>query len=338
MQAVTYTQYGPPDVLRLEEVPKPTPGKNDVLIRVHAAEATKSDCELRSFRFPVKWFWLPLRIGFGVLKPRRRILGGYFAGAVEAVGKNVSRFRKGDPVFGCAGLRLGAYGEYMRLPADVTIVPKPRNMSFEEAAAVPLGGLNALHFLRKANIRKGEKVLINGAGGSIGTFGVQIAKAMGAEVTAVDSGIKEEMLRRIGADHFFDYTRENVVRIGRTWDVILNLVVKSAYSEFIKALNPGGRYLLSNPRVADMFKGVVTSRFTDKKVFFALAGETETELSTLKEMIEKGRLQAVIDKAYPMSRAAEAHQRVETEQRLGIVVISMGNTGHKFLDSHRELT
>jgi NADPH:quinone reductase-like Zn-dependent oxidoreductase len=327
MKAIVYQQYGPPDVLQLEEVEAPAPGDNDILIRVYATEVTKSDCELRSFRFPVKWFWLPLRIGFGILRPRKRILGGYFAGVVEMAGKNVTRFRKGEPVFGCAGLRLGAYGEQMRLPADFTIVPKPGNISFEEAAAVPLGGLNALHFLSRANIRKGEKVLINGAGGSIGTFGVQIAKAMGAEVTAVDSGNKEEMLRRIGANHFFDYTRVDITRIGRSWDVIFNMVARSAYSKFIKILNPGGRYLISNPRLSDMLKAVFTSRFTDKKAIFALAGETVTELLTLKDMVEKGTLKAVIDKIYPMSQAVEAHHRVETEQRLGIVVISIGRPG-----------
>lgn len=326
MKAIVYKKYGPPDVLQLEEVKNPQPGDNDVLIKVHAAEASKSDCELRSFHFPVKWFWLPLRIGLGTLKPRRRILGGYFSGEVASVGRGVTRFRKGDSVFGCAGLRLGAYGEYVSLPAGHTIVPKPRNMTFEAAAAVPLGGLNALHFLRKATIQKGEKVLINGAGGSIGTFGVQIAKAMGGEVTAVDSGIKEKMLRRIGADHFLDYTREDVTRSGLTFDVIFNIVAGSSFIKFVKMLNPRGRYLMSNPRLSDMARAVLTSRFTDKKAFFALAGETEAELIDLKEMVEEGKLSAVIDRVYPMSQAAEAHRRVETEQRLGIVVISMDDS------------
>ena len=185
-----------------------------LLVKIHAAEATKADCELRSFKFAVKWFWLPLRIAMGIIRPRNQVLGGYFAGEIESVGKDVSRFMKGDQVFGSAGLRMGAYGEYVCLPASYTIVSKPHNLTFEEAAAVPLGGLNALHFLRKANLRNGEKVLVNGAGGSIGTFAIQIAKAMGAEVTAVDSTIKEEMLRRIGADHFFDYSKEDFTKSG----------------------------------------------------------------------------------------------------------------------------
>ncbi|MGB0387020.1 MAG: NAD(P)-dependent alcohol dehydrogenase, partial [Ardenticatenaceae bacterium] len=170
MKAIVYTKYGAPTVLHIKEVEKPRPKDDEVLIKVHAAEATKSDCELRSFNFPVKWFLLPLRIAMGITKPRNQILGGYFAGEIESVGNSVSKFKKGQQVFGSTGLGMGAYGEYMCLSANATLAPKPENMTFEEAAAVPLGGLNALHFMRKANIRQGEKVLINGAGGSIGTF------------------------------------------------------------------------------------------------------------------------------------------------------------------------
>jgi NADPH:quinone reductase-like Zn-dependent oxidoreductase len=212
----------------------------------------------------------------------------------------------------------------MCLPDNYTIVPKPHNLSFEEAAAVPFGGLNALHFMRRANIRNGEKVLINGAGGSIGIYAVQIAKAMGAEVTTVDSSIKEEALRRMGADHFFDYTRENFAKSGQTYDVIFNMVARSSFCECIKALNPGGRYLMGNPRLSDMLRSVLASRFTDKAALFAFAGEKEEELLALKQMIEEGKIRSCVDKIYPMAQAAEAHRRVETEQRLGPVVISMG--------------
>jgi len=203
-------------------------------------------------------------------------------------------------------------------------VQKPYNVSFEEAAAVPLGGLNALHFLRKTNIQKGEEVLVNGAGGSIGTFGVQIAKAMGAEVSAVDSTIKEEMLRRIGADHFFDYTKEDFTKNRKTYDVIFDMVAKSSYSECVKALNPKGRYLMANPRMSDMLRSVLTSTFTDKTAIFVFAGEKEEELVALKEMIEEGKIKSTVDIIYPFEQAAEAHRRVETEQRLGPVVLSVG--------------
>jgi NADPH:quinone reductase-like Zn-dependent oxidoreductase len=323
MKAVVYTKYGPPDVLQVKEVEKPTPRDNEVLIKVHAVEVTKADCEMRSFNFQVKWFWLPLRVALGLKRPKKQVLGGYFAGEVESVGKDVSKFKKGDQVFGATKLRLGAYGEYVCLLANYTIVPKPHNVSFEEAAAVPLGGLNALHFLRKANIQNGEKVLVNGAGGSIGTFGVQIAKSMGAEVTAVDSPIKEEMLRRIGADHFFDYTKEDFTKSGQTYDVILSMVAKSSYSECVKVLNPKGRYLMANPRMSDMLRSVLTSKLTDKTSIFVFAGEKEEELLALKEMIEERKIKSIIDKIYPLEQASEAHLRVETEQRLGTVVISM---------------
>jgi NADPH:quinone reductase-like Zn-dependent oxidoreductase len=313
MKAIAYTRYGPPDVLQLREVDKPVPRDDEVLIRVHAAEATKSDVEMRRSKFAVKWFWLPLRIAMGITKPRKQILGGYFAGEVESVGKDVTKFKTGDQVFGSAGLRLGAYGEYVCLPASYTIVPKPSNVSFEEAAAVPMGGLNALHFMRKADIRSGEKVLINGAGGSIGTYAVQIAKAMGAEVTAVDSSIKEEMLRRIGADHFVDYAKENLAGSGRTYDVIFSMVAGTSYSGCVKALNPGGRYLMGNPRLSDMLLSVLTSRFTGKAATFAFAGEKEEELFALKRMIEEGKIKPLVDRSYPMEQAAAAHRRVETD-------------------------
>jgi NADPH:quinone reductase-like Zn-dependent oxidoreductase len=326
MKAVVYTKYGSPDVLQLKEVDKPIHRNDEVLIKVYAAEATKTDCELRSFNFQVKWFWLPLRIAMGIIKPKKQILGGYFAGEVESVGKDVSKFKKGDQIFGTTKLRLGAYGEYVCLPASYTLVPKPHNVSFEEAAAVPLGGLNALHFLRKANIRKGEKVLINGAGGSIGSFGVQIAKAMGAEVTAVDSTIKEDMLSRIGADHFFDYTKEDFTKSGQTYDVIFDMVAKSSYSECVRTLNTKGRYLMANPRISDMLWSVLTSKFTDKAAIFVFAEEKEEELLALKEMIEGGKIKSIIDKIYSLEQTAEAHRRVETEQRLGPVVISVGKS------------
>lgn len=324
MKAIVYIKYGGPEVLQISEIEKPEPEDDEVLIRIRAAEATKADCELRSFNFAVKWFWLPLRVAMGVTKPKKQVLGGYFAGEVESVGKDVLKFKKGDQVFGTTRLLFGAYGEYVCLPAHYTIVTKPHNMSFEQAAAVPLGGLNALHFMEKAKIRNGEKVLINGAGGSIGTFAVQIAKAMGAEVTAVDSTIKEVMLLRIGADHFFDYTKEDFTKSGQTYDVIFNMVARSSYSKCVNSLNPKGRYLLGNPRLSDMLRSFLTSKFTDKTATFAFAGEKEEELIEIRDMIEAGKIKSIVDKIYSHEQATEAHRRVETEQRLGIVVISMG--------------
>lgn len=333
LKAITYSKYGPPDVLQLKEVEKPVPKDDEVLIRVRAVEATKSDCEMRSFKFAVKWFWLPLRIAFGVRKPRRQILGGYFSGEVEMLGKDVTEFSTGDQVFGAAGLKLGAYGEYVALPASYTIVAKPSNMSFADAAAVPLGGLNALHFMRLARIQARDKVLINGAGGSIGAHGVQIAKSMGAEVTAVDSTIKEDLLRRMGADHFIDYTKENFATMGRTYDVIFDMVAGSPYAASIRALNPNGRYLTANPRLSVMLRSVFTSRFSEKTAKFAFAQEAREELLALRQMIEDGKIGSIVDIVYPMEQAADAHNRVETEQRLGAVVIAIDD---RVDDSHAD--
>ena len=325
MKAITYSNYGPPEVLQIKDVDKPVPKDDEVLIRVRAAEATKADCEMRGFRFSVKWFWLPLRIAVGVRKPRRQILGSYFSGVVESIGKDVTQFSRGDEVFGTAGLRGGAYGEYVALPASYTIVAKPGNMSFAEAAAVPLGGLNALHFMRLANIQAGDKVLINGAGGSIGAHAVQIAKSMGAQVTGVDSTIKEDLVKRLGADHFIDYTKEDFAATGRTYDVIFDMVPGSSYAACINALNPGGCYLSGNPRLGVMLRSVFTTRFSAKTARVAFARETREELHTLKEMIEDGKVISIVDTVYPMDQAAAAHRRVETEQRLGAVVFAIGS-------------
>ena len=325
MKAITYSRYGPPDVLQLKDVQKPIPEDNEVLIKVHAAEATKADCEMRSFNYAVKWFWLPMRIAFGVRKPRRQILGGYFSGEIVSTGRGVIHFSVGDQIFGATQFRLGAYGEYVALPESFTIVAKPSNMSYAEAAAVPLGGLNALHFMRRADIRAGEKVLINGAGGSIGAHAVQIAKSMDAEVIAVDSHIKKDFLLSIGADYFIDYKKEDFTSNGRRYDVIFDMVPRSSYSRCIKALNPNGRYLSGNPRISVMLRSVITTRFTDKTASFAFARETKEELLTLKLMIEEGKIQSIVDRVYSMQQAKEAHHRVETEERVGAVVIAIGD-------------
>lgn len=325
MKAIVYEEYGGPDVLHVEDVEKPRPAADEVLIGVRAVEATKADCEMRSFEFAVSWFWLPLRIALGLRKPRNPILGNYFAGVVEATGDDVSRFQVGQNIFGGAGMRMGAYAEHLCVPESSTMVTMPDNMSFVEAASVPLGGLNALHFMRNADIRQGDKVLVNGAGASIGTFAVQIAKTMGAEVTAVDSGIKEAMLRDIGADHFVDYTKEDFTQRGDTFDVIFSMVAQTSYSSCVRVLKPGGRYVMANPKLSDMLRSPITSRFSDRRVLFAFAREKEEELVELKRMIEAGEISTTVDKIYPMAEAAEAHRRVETEQRLGTVVISVGN-------------
>jgi NADPH:quinone reductase-like Zn-dependent oxidoreductase len=323
MRAAIYTRYGGPEVLRIGDVARPEPGNDELLIETRAAEVTKADCEMRRFSFPVKWFWLPLRLAFGLFKPKRTILGGYFSGVVAAVGRDVSRFRPGDAIFGATRLRFGAHGEFLCLPEHYTLEKKPDNISFEQAAAVPLGGLNAIHFMRKADLKPGESILINGAGGSIGTFAVQIARRTGAEVTAVDRGDKAEMLRGIGADYVIDYRREDFTRADRSWDVIFDMVVDSSYSGCIGRLKPGGRYLMGNPRVSDMLRSLVTPLVSDKRVYFQFAGEKQEELHQLARMLEAGEIHPVVDRVYPLEQIADAHRRVESEARLGIVVVSL---------------
>ena len=327
MKAITYERYGPPQVLRLAELSTPVPGDDEVLIKVHAAEATKADCEMRSFRFSVRWFWLPLRLALGVRRPRRRVLGAYFAGEVARVGRDVTSFKAGDQVFGTSGLRLGAYGEFIAVPARATIVEKPRNMSFTDAAAVPMGGLNALHFMRLARIRPGDHVLILAAGGSIGAHAVQIAKAMGAEVTGVDHGTKAAFLRRLGADHVVDYRTDDALAIAGRYDVVFDMVPGSSLMAAIRALRPGGRYLNGNPRLAVLLGAPFVRRFTSKTATCAFARETRDELLALKGMIEDGAIASIVDRVLPMSEAVEAHRLVESEARLGAIVLAIGPQG-----------
>lgn len=323
MKAIVYTQYGPPEVLQLTEVPKPTPKDDEVLIKVQAATVIAGDCELRSFTFPL-WVWLPLRIYIGLFRPTRvKILGQELAGVIEAVGKDVTRFKKGDQVFAATEAGFGAYAEYRCLREDKALAIKPANMTDEEAAAVPTGGLNALHYLRKAKIQSGEKVLINGAAGNIGSFAVQLAKYFGAEVTGVDSTEKLDMLHAIGADHVMDYTQEDFTKNGETYDVIMDVVGKSSFSRSVSSLKPNGRYLLINPLVFQMVRGLWTSMICSKNIIFQFARYKAEDLMFLKELIEAGKIQSVIDRCYPLEQTAEAHRYVDGGHKKGNVVITL---------------
>ncbi len=269
-------------VFRLGEVEKPAPEDNEVLIRVHAATVTAGDCEMRSLKFPL-FLSLPMRMYVGLRRPTRiKIIGQELAGEIESVGKDVKRFKKGDQVFAAAGLGFGAYAEYKCLPEDGVLAIKPANMTYEEAAAVPVGGLEALHFLRKANILSGQKVLICGAGGSIGTFAVQLAKYFGAEVTGVDSTGKLDMLRSIGTDQVIDYTQEDFTTSGETYDVILDVMGKSSFSRCIRSLKPNGRYLLVNAGLSQRIRGRWTSMRSSKQVIIGAASQKTEDLIFLK--------------------------------------------------------
>ena len=317
-----YNEYSPPGVLKLEDIPKPSLGDDQVLVRVHATTVGTWDYESRSFTFPL-WLWLPLRLAMGLRKPRWPVLGQELAGEIEAVGKNVERFKRGDQVFAALGLGFGAHAEYKCLSSKGPIAIKPTNMTYEEAAGIPVGGDNALHFLRRANLRGGESVLVNGAGGNIGVIAIQLAKHFGADVTAVDSTEKLDTLRAIGADHIIDYTKQDFTKSGESYDVIFDLVRSSAYSRCVRSLKPNGHYLLANPSLVSMARGRWTSMTSNKKVVSKFAGSKPEDLIALKELAEAGKIRAVIDRRYPLVRAAEAHAYVDTGRRKGTVVLTL---------------
>jgi NADPH:quinone reductase-like Zn-dependent oxidoreductase len=335
MKAIVWTEYGPPDVLQLKEVEKPAPKEDEVLIRIYATTVTAGDCEQRSLKMPI-WYRLPMRAYVGFKKPERiTILGMDLAGEIESAGVDVKRFRKGDQVFGSSGVGFSANAEYICLPEEPeagALASKPANMTYAEAAAVPVGGLEALSFLRQGNVQSGEKVLINGAGGTIGTFAIQLAKFFGAEVTGVESTGKLDMLRSIGADQVVDYTQEDFTKRGETYDFILDVVSKSSFSGSIRSLKKNGRYLIANPGLSQMVRGRWASmtsslpgRQTGKKVMFGAARPKTEDLIYLKELIEAGKIESVIDRCYPLEQIPEAHRYVETGGKNGHVVITVAH-------------
>ena len=322
MKAVVYEKYGPPDVLELREVEKPTPKANEVLIRIYATTATKYDCWMRSCTAPTG-FGLLMRIASGIRKPKKPILGTTLAGEIEAVGKDVTLFRKGDQVFGYPGMSMGAYAEYICLPEDGALAIKPANMTYEQAAAVQQGALTALYFLRKAKIQSGQKILVFGASGGVGLFAVQLAKYFGTEVTGVCSTTKLELVKSVGADKVIDYTKEDFTKRGETYDIIFDTVGKSPFSGSIRSLKKEGIYLFTTYGLLRLFRILWHNRTSSKKAISGLLEETAEDLVFLRELIEAGKLKAVIDRRYPLEQAAEAHRYVESGHKKGNVVITV---------------
>jgi NADPH:quinone reductase-like Zn-dependent oxidoreductase len=325
MKAAVCTAYGAPEVLQIMELQKPSPGDNEVLIKIHASTVTMGDCELRNLSLPL-WTRIPMRLFIGFNKPKNLVSGMELSGTIEAVGKNVHDFKPGDAVFGSGGMSMGGNAEYKCQRSSYGLAIKPRAVSFEDAATIAVGGMNALHFLRKANIQPGQHVLINGAGGSIGSYGILLAKLYGAKVTAVDSAIKLEALRAIGADHVIDYTKEDFTKNGVKYDVILDMVYKSSFSRCIKSLKEDGCYLMANTGPRRMLCGLWISWVTKKRVIFSLAGETREDLLYIANLIAEGKLKPLIDKCYPLERVAEAHAYVENGNKKGNVIINVSNT------------
>ena len=302
MKAIVATQYGGPEVLQLKEIEKPTPKDNEVLVKVHATTVTAADFRMRSFTVPAA-VWIPARLALGITKPRQPIFGSELAGVVEAVGKDVTRFKVGDQVFASTLTeKFGGYAEYKSLPEKAMMVIKPTNLTYEEAAALPIGATTALRLLRKGNIQRGQKVLIYGASGSVGTYAVQLAKYFGAEVTGVCSTSNLEMVKSLGADHVIDYTKEDFSAVNKRYDIIFDTVAKFPKAQYSKVLAPNGTY--------------VSMAKLDTK-------ENMDNLIFIKGLIEKGEIKAVIDRCYPLEQMVEAHRYMDTGRKKGNIVITV---------------
>ena len=325
MKAIICTKYGPPEVLQLKEVSQPTLGDNDVLIKVHATTVTSGDSRMRSFKVPLS-FWLPARMALGLTRPKKAILGSELAGEIEATGRDVKAFRKGNQVFAYPGHNGGAYAEYICMPEHGCLAIKPSNMTFEEAAAIPFGGNTALHFLRKANIQSGQKVLIYGASGSVGTFAVQLAKYFGAEVTGVCGTTSLELVRSLGAQKVIDYTKEDFTKNGETYHAIFDTVGKSSFSACMRSLKKEGIYLHAVATPAVMLRMRWASMMSSKKLMGGTAIPQTENLIFLKELVEAGKIKPVIDRSYPLEQFAEAHRYVDKGHKKGNVVITVGHS------------
>ncbi|MFC6040152.1 NAD(P)-dependent alcohol dehydrogenase [Paenisporosarcina macmurdoensis] len=302
MKAMVCTQYGSPDVLELREIEKPVPKDNEVLVKVHATTVTAGDLRVRGFDSPVL-LWIPMRLVLGLRKPRKPILGVELAGEIVEIGKNVNQFKIGDQVFALTGMSFGAHAEYTCLPESAMMAIKPSNMTYQEAAGVLFGGTSALYFLRKGNIQKGQKVLIYGASGAVGTSAIQLAKSFGAEVTGVCSSANAQLVRTLGADKVIDYTIEDFTKRDERYDIIFDAVGKTSKSNCRKALTPTGSYVTVDGQ--------------------GIAKVRKDDLIFLKELMEKGKIKPVIDRRYPLEQIPEAHRYVEKGHKKGNVVITL---------------
>lgn len=321
MKAIVFTEYGPPDVLHLKDIPKPLPRDDEVLIKIFATTATLYDCWVRSSTAPAG-FGLISRIEAGFNTPKQPILGTELAGEIEAIGKDVTRFKIGDQIFGFSA-KLGAYAEHICLPENA-VGQKPTSMNYEEAASVPQGALTALHFLRKGNVKIGDKVLIIGASGGVGGYAVQLAKHyFGAEVTGVCRTSKIEYVKSLGAGQVIDYTKDDFSKNGQTYDVIFDTVGKSSVFRSRRSLKETGFYLFATFGLPKLFPILWLNLRSNQKAIMGLVEASSEDLFTIKELIDSGKMKAIIDKRYSLEQAAEAHRYVETGQKIGQVVITI---------------
>lgn len=331
MKAIVFTEYGSPDVLKIKEVAKPTPKDNEILVKVHATPVNYGDLTARNFgnlsssefNMPAP-LYLPARMSFGWNKPKVNILGSELVGEVEVVGKNVTKFKVGDQVFAYLGMNMGANAEYICIPESGTVALKPANLSYEEAATLPYGAIMATSLLGKANIQRGQKILINGASGGIGSMAVQLAKYFGAEVTGVCGTPRLEFVKSLGADKVIDYTKEDFTQNGETYDLIFDILGRSSFSKLRRSLKPNGIYLLASYKMKALLQMLWTSITGSKqKVICAFANETPESLVFVKKLVEEGKVKTIIDKCFPMEQTAEAHRYVEQGHKQGNVVITI---------------
>ncbi|MFS0902326.1 NAD(P)-dependent alcohol dehydrogenase [Priestia aryabhattai] len=304
MKAMVCTKYGKPDVLQLKEVKKPAPKENEILVKIHATTVTSGDCRVRSFNSPLL-LWLPMRMVLGLQKPRKPILGVELAGEVEEVGKKVTQFKKGDQLFAMTGMKFGGYAEYICLPEKGTIAIKPENVTYEEAASISFGGTTALHFFRKGKMQAGQKVLIYGASGAVGTAAVQIASYYGAEVTGVCSAENSELVKSLGADHVINYKNEDFTKRKERYDLIFDAVGKLTKNHCKEALALNGRFV--------SVEGQGIAKVQTEDLFF------------LKKLMKEGRIKSVIDRCYSLEQVPAAHEYVETGRKIGNVVVTLKN-------------
>ncbi|MBN2175920.1 MAG: NAD(P)-dependent alcohol dehydrogenase [Bacteroidales bacterium] len=332
MKAVIYNEFGPPEVLELKEKEKPFPKDNEILIKIYAASVNYGDLIARHFNdvtpreFNMPFlFWFMARMYFGWSKPKVNILGSEFSGEVESTGKGVKAFKSGDQVFGYLGQAMGAYAEFLRMKEDGVVVHKPENMSHEEAATIPSGGMTALALLRKAQIQAGQKVLINGASGGIGSMAVQLAKNAGAEVTGVCGTHRIEFVKSLGADKVIDYTKEDFTKSGETYDLIFDILGRSSFSRCKNSLAGNGRYLRASFKSPQLIQMLWTSLFSKKKVICALSPQKSEDLKEIKKFIEAGKIKSIIDRSFAAEQVAEAHRYAEEGRKKGNIVITFNN-------------
>lgn len=322
MKAVVYERYGPPEVLQLKEAEKPSPKDNEVLIKIHATTVTSGDRRVRSLDVPAG-FGLIMRLVFGISRPKQPILGTELAGAVESVGKDVKRFKAGDRVFAFSDAAMGCHAEYKCMPEDGAVALKPVNLTYDEAAALSFGGTTALDFLRRGKLQSGERALVNGASGGVGTAAVQLARHFGADVTGVCSTANVELVRSLGASHVIDYTQEDFTQNGETYDVIVDTVGTAPFSRSKASLKDGGRLLMVLAGLPDMLQIPWVSMTSSKKVIAGPATGRAEDLRFLAGLAEAGEFKPVIDRRYPFEQIAEAHRYVDTGRKKGNVIITL---------------